>query len=154
MENKVILNENRNRCMRSEAISRTLLRRGHTIMDIKPDKDNRDRSVCVFSHDDTLNSDIDDIRAMRKNGVPVSPAPNVQRGINGICVLDASTARPLIRLGHTVRDIAPNKDNRDRTVFIFNYDDTIKDDIITILNAARENKTFHEFTSQPLRMVI
>lgn len=48
MENKIIF---------SASIARALLKKGHKIVDIKPDRANKDRSIFVFEVDETFIND-------------------------------------------------------------------------------------------------
>ena len=51
---------------------------------------------------------------------------------NTKAIFSARTARQLLRLGNTIIDIKPNKENREKTVFIFRFDDKFKDDLLTL----------------------
>ncbi len=151
MDNVTILNEKKNRCVRSAAVSRWLLRRGHTIIDIKPDKYVPERSVCVFGADDTLNADIDaskeELIAVRNSGEYTPIAVNlVPTGEKTVYVSHASIARHLIRIGHVVRDIRPNKENREKTDFVFLCDDTLIADINEGIKAEQEKRKYYGYT--------
>ena len=39
-------------------------------------------------------------------------------------------ARRLLRMGNPIYDIKPNKDNKDKTIFIFEITDKLKTDIV------------------------
>ena len=51
---------------------------------------------------------------------------------NTKAIFSARTARQLLRLGNTIVDIKPNRDNKEKTVFIFRFDDKFKDDLLTL----------------------
>ena len=51
---------------------------------------------------------------------------------NTKAIFSARTARQLLRLGNTIIDIKPNRDNKEKTVFIFRFDDKFKDDLLTL----------------------
>lgn len=54
MENKEL-----GRCVYVPALARTLLHNGHKMIDIKPNRENKDRTVFVFADDDTFNADLE-----------------------------------------------------------------------------------------------
>lgn len=47
-------------------------------------------------------------------------------------IFSARTARKLLKMGNTIIDIKPNKENREKTVFIFRFDDKFKEDLLTL----------------------
>lgn len=51
---------------------------------------------------------------------------------NTKAIFSARTARQLLRLGNTIIDIKPNKENKEKTVFIFRFDDKFKEDLLTL----------------------
>lgn len=51
---------------------------------------------------------------------------------NTKAIFSARTARQLLRLGNTIIDIKPNKENKEKTVFIFRLDDKFKEDLLTL----------------------
>lgn len=51
---------------------------------------------------------------------------------NTKAIFSARTARQLLKMGNTIIDIKPNKENREKTVFIFRFDDKFKDDLLTL----------------------
>lgn len=65
MENKEL-----GRCVYVPALARILLRNGHKVIDIKPNRENKDRTVFVFADESTFNSDlekaIDEIKGKRE----------------------------------------------------------------------------------------
>lgn len=52
---------------------------------------------------------------------------------NTKAIFSARTARQLLRLGNTIIDIKPNKENKEKTVFIFRFDDKFKEDLLTLV---------------------
>ena len=54
MENKEL-----GRCVYVPALARMLLRNGHKIIDIKPNRQDKERTVFVFSDDETFNADLE-----------------------------------------------------------------------------------------------
>ncbi len=52
---------------------------------------------------------------------------NVRR--KGKCVCDPRLARELLRMGHEIIDIKPNRFNRIKTVFVFKITDTLDSDL-------------------------
>lgn len=51
---------------------------------------------------------------------------------NTKAIFSARTARQLLRLGNTIIDIKPNRENKEKTVFIFRFDDKFKEDLLTL----------------------
>ena len=51
---------------------------------------------------------------------------------NTKAIFSARTARQLLKMGNTIIDIKPNKENREKTVFIFRFDDKFKEDLLTL----------------------
>lgn len=51
---------------------------------------------------------------------------------NTKAIFSARTARQLLRLGNTIIDIKPNKENKEKTVFIFRLDNKFKEDLLTL----------------------
>ena len=60
--------------------------------------------------------------------------------INGRCVYVPALARQLLRKGHTIIDIKPNRECAERTVFVFSDNDTFNADLENALNEVREKK--------------
>ena len=58
----------------------------------------------------------------------------------GKCVFAAPIARELIHKGHTVIDIKPNRENHEKTVFVFRTDDSFNADFEEIRRAYNEKK--------------
>lgn len=58
----------------------------------------------------------------------------------GRCIYAAPVARELIRRGYIVTDIKPNKENRDKIVFVFGETDDFNAVLEEILNAYGERK--------------
>lgn len=52
----VSANEKRGRCIYAAPVARVLIQRGFPLMDIKPNKENRDRTVFVFEETDNFNA--------------------------------------------------------------------------------------------------
>ena len=59
---------------------------------------------------------------------------------NNITVFNAGLAKKLIKLGHVVRDIQPNRENPLKTVFFFDASEEIKNIINDYRNRKREAK--------------
>lgn len=45
------------------------------------------------------------------------------------CIFSPAMARRLLANGHQIKDIAPNRENRNKTVFVFCVDDTFIADL-------------------------
>lgn len=60
--------------------------------------------------------------------------------VNGRCVYVPALARKLLRNGHKIIDIKPNRDCAERTVFVFLDDETFNSDLETAVNEVRAKK--------------
>lgn len=49
-------NEKKGRCIYAAPVARSLIQKGFSVMDIKPNKENRDRTVFVFEETDDFNA--------------------------------------------------------------------------------------------------
>ena len=65
MENKEL-----GRCVYVPALARMLLRNGHKIIDIKPNRQDKERTVFVFADDETFNADLE--KAIEEEALEVS----------------------------------------------------------------------------------
>ena len=59
---------------------------------------------------------------------------------NNITVFNAGLAKKLIKLGYVVKDIKPNRENPQKTVFFFDASEEIKSIINDYRNRKREAK--------------
>lgn len=57
----ISVNEKKARCIYAAPVARELLRRGYVITDIKPNKENHDKTVFVFEETDDFNSVLEDV---------------------------------------------------------------------------------------------
>ena len=55
--------EEKGKCVFAAPIARELIHRGYTVIDIKPNRDNHDKTVFVFRTNDSFYSDFEEIRA-------------------------------------------------------------------------------------------
>lgn len=62
-------------------------------------------------------------------------------------IFDAKIARKLLKLGHVVIDIKPNRENTDKSVFVFENTDAFKDALTQIMD---EIKAKQEAESEQL----
>ena len=49
-----------------------------------------------------------------------------------ISIFKPKNARKLLKMGHTIVDIKADKNNSDRTIFIFKNTDKLKEDLATL----------------------
>ncbi len=57
MENNVIANKEKGRCVCAAPVARELIHKGYAIIDIKPNNANHDKSVFVFRKTEKFNTD-------------------------------------------------------------------------------------------------
>jgi len=50
----------------------------------------------------------------------------------GKSIFAPNTARRLLKMGNTIIDIKPNKDNHEKTIFIFKDDEKLRKDLSAI----------------------
>lgn len=60
---KVYENEKKGRCIYAAPVARELIRKGYAIMDIKPNKENHDKTVFIFEETDDFNAALGDVLA-------------------------------------------------------------------------------------------
>lgn len=99
----------------SRRVAKNLMLLGNDVIDIEPNKNNRNKTVFVFQKNDKLSKDLD-IATKRSEEESDSQYRIVS---------SASTARQLIRKGFRPSDINPDKNNSDRTVFYFIKTDSL-----------------------------
>lgn len=58
----------------------------------------------------------------------------------GRCVYVAGLARQLLRMGHTIIDIKPNRAEHDKTVFVFESTDKLEDDLTMLVDKIKEKR--------------
>lgn len=65
MEEKKIestyVSEKKGRCIYAAPVARELIRRGYIITDIKPNKENHDKTVFIFGETDDFNSALEEV---------------------------------------------------------------------------------------------
>lgn len=54
-------NEKKGRCVYAAPVARALLHRGFSVIDIKPNKADRNRTVCVFEETDNFNAALEEV---------------------------------------------------------------------------------------------
>ena len=59
METNVM--EKKGRCVYAAPVARELIRRGFRVMDIKPNKENKDKTVFIFEETDNFNAVLEEI---------------------------------------------------------------------------------------------
>lgn len=57
----VSLNEEKGRCVYAAPVARSLVRKGYSVIDIKPNRENHDRTVFVFKETDDFNTAMEEI---------------------------------------------------------------------------------------------
>lgn len=60
--------------------------------------------------------------------------------LNGRCVYVPALARQMLRKGHVIIDIKPNRENAERTVFVFLDNDKFNEDLELAINEIRGKK--------------
>ncbi len=58
----------------------------------------------------------------------------------GRCVYVAGLARQLIRMGHKVIDIKPNRENHDKSVFVFESTPKLEGDLTTLVDEIKKKR--------------
>lgn len=67
------------------------------------------------------------------------------------CIINPKVAKELIRKGHRIVDIKANKENSDKTVFVFEATEDFKKDMEEISNRRRLSDDIHEGDSIMVR---
>ena len=115
MENNIETKEVTGKLIFNQRIAKRLLSMDNQLIAIEPNRHNRNQSVFVFRLDDKLRQDLG--KATEKTDEDTDPKFKL--------VSSARVARKLIADGYKVVDINPDRDNSDRTVFIFESSDDL-----------------------------
>lgn len=118
-ENTVETKEVTGKLIFNQRIAKRLLNMGNDLISIEPNRRNRVQSVFIFRLDDKLRQDLG--KATEKT----------EEDLNSRHKLVSSTriASRLLKEGYKVVDINPDRDNSDRTVFIFESSDDLLSEI-------------------------
>ena len=111
----------------SQRVAKRLIGMGNDVIDIEPNKGNRNKTVFVFQKNDKLSRDLDEATKKENN-----ETDNQRKVVSSTLI-----ARQLIRRGFRPIDINPDKNNSDRTVFYFNKTDALDSAISDIMKEAR-----------------
>ena len=111
----------------NQRIAKRLIGMGNDLISIQPNRHNRNQTVFIFRLDDKLREDLG--KATEK-----TPEEEDQKFK---LVSNARIASKLIAEGFKVVDINPDRDNSDKTVFIFDSSDDLLEEI-TKLGKRRE----------------
>lgn len=103
----------------NQTIAKRLLNMDNDLIAIEPNRHNRNQTVFIFRLDDKLREDMG--KATEK------PDGEVDKKYK--LVSSPRIAGRLLREGYKVVDINPDRDNSDRTVFIFESSDDLLDEI-------------------------
>ena len=99
----------------NQRIAKRLLNMGNDLIAIQPNRHNRNQTVFIFRLDDKLRQDLG--KATEKTEEEIDQKFKL--------VSSARVAGRLLREGYKVADINPDRDNSDRTVFIFESSDDL-----------------------------
>lgn len=134
------------RCVYVPSLTRKLLHMGHKIIDVKPNHEDRERTVHIFEITDTLDKDLQDLiaenKSNRENGT-VEQKDDIKFDKNdvlGRCVYIPSLTRKLLRMGYKIIDVKPNHANSKKTVHIFEYTDQLDKDLEKLIAQAQEKR--------------
>ncbi len=61
MENNVIANKEKGRCVCAAPVAKELVRKGYAVIDIKPNRVNHNKSVFVFRETENFDTDFKDV---------------------------------------------------------------------------------------------
>lgn len=103
----------------NQRIAKRLLNMDNDLIAIEPNRHNRNQSVFIFRLDDKLRQDLG--KATEKTEEEIDQKFKL--------VSSARIARKLLTEGYKVVDINPDRDNSDRTVFIFESSDDLLNEI-------------------------
>ncbi len=122
------------RCVYVPALTRKLLRMGHKIIDIKPNREDRERTAHIFENTDKLDEDLRALIAKVKDKDDFKFDKN---DVLGRCVYIPALARRLLRMGYNIIDIEPNRADSKKTVHIFEYTDRLDNDLEWLITQAQ-----------------
>lgn len=132
------------RCVYVPSLARKLLRMGHKIIDVKPNHEDRERTVHIFKITGTLDEDLQtliaEIKDNRENN-EIKDKDDIRFDYNdvlGRCVYVPSLTRKLLRMGYNIIDIKPNHANSKKTVHIFEYTDRLDKDLERLIVEAQK----------------
>lgn len=134
------------RCVYVPSLTRKLLHMGHKIIDVKPNHEDRERTVHIFEITDTLDKDLQDLIAENKNkrengAVEQNDDTKFDKNdVLGRCVYIPSLTRKLLRMGYKIIDVKPNHANSKKTVHIFEYTDQLDKDLEKLIAQAQEKR--------------
>lgn len=103
----------------NQRIAKRLLNMQNDLISIEPNRHNRNQTVFIFRLDDKLREDLG--KATEKTEEEIDKKYKL--------VSSARIAKKLITEGYKVVDINPDRDNSDKTVFIFESSDDLLDEI-------------------------
>ena len=103
----------------NQRIAKRLLNMGNDLISIQPNRRNRVQSVFIFRLDDKLRQDLG--KATEKTEEDGDSRHKI--------VSNTRIASRLLKEGYKVIDINPDRDNSDRTVFIFESSDDLLSEI-------------------------
>lgn len=106
----------------NQRIAKRLLSMNNDLIAIQPNRHNRNQSVFIFRLDDKLREDLG--KATEKTEEETDQKYKL--------VSSARIARKLLADGYKVVDINPDRDNSDRTVFIFESSDDLLSEIANL----------------------
>lgn len=113
----------------NQRIAKRLLNMDNDLIAIQPNRHNRNQSVFIFRLDDKLREDLG--KATEKNEEDTDSKFKL--------VSSARIARRLLAEGYKVVDINPDRDNSDRTVFIFESSDDLLSEIAKLEKRRDDN---------------
>ena len=106
----------------NQRIAKRLLSMNNDLIAIQPNRHNRNQSVFIFRLDDKLREDLG--KATEKTEEETDQKYKL--------VSSVRIARKLLAEGYKVVDINPDRDNSDRTVFIFESSDDLLSEIANL----------------------
>lgn len=111
----------------SQRVAKRLIALGDDVIDIEPNKHNKNKTVFVFEKNDKLSRDLDE--ATKRDEDEMNSDFRV--------VSSTLVARQLMKRGFRPSDINPDRNNSDRTVFYFLKTDSLESAINEIEKNAR-----------------
>lgn len=113
-------------------ICRRLLRVGCTIIDVKPNKENPIKTVFVFKNDDDFQEKLNNINEVKRE--------DNRKTADAKLIFNAGTCRSLLRAGCTIMDVKPDRENPEKTVFVFEKNEHFQKEFERINKEIAENK--------------
>lgn len=132
------------RCVYVAGLARRLIRKGHTVIDMKPNHSHDGGSVMVFEPTEEMEKDLMTLVALLKEkrlkDIPYGNTSNNDKP--GRCVYVPGLARGLLHLGHRMMDIKPNRTDptKKKSVYVFEITDTLDSDLLMLVDEYKKKR--------------